>query len=412
MSATSTRLKNLLAPALVLLIGGAIAWFFMTGKPKPEPRPVREPVAQRVEVLQVKPGSHTLAVTTQGSVAPRREIDLVARVAGTVQSVAGDFAAGGFVDAGETLVQVERADYEIALLRADAMLADAQQNLATIKGQARQAKREWRDVGNAEANALFLKKPQVASAEAQVAAAKADVRKAKLDLQRTKISTPFAGRIRDKLVDIGQYVTPGLPVARVYATDVVEVRLPLTDRQVALLDLPLDSRSKNATARAPVTLTGVFGGKQWQWQAYLTRTEASIDLQTRVIYAVAEVPEPYAEQAGSRRPPLAIGQFVEAELGGRKLEDVIILPRKALRPGDVIWLAEDEKLTIATVDVLQISSQHVALRGDFDAAIDVIVSPLSLAVSGMPVAPTPADPGAIARDKAAALAPAAEESAL
>lgn len=412
MSATSTRLKNLLAPTLVLAIGVVIAWYFMTGKPKPKPRAVSEPVAQRVEVLQAEPGSHALTVITQGSVSPHREIDLVAQVAGTVQSVAGDFAAGGFVAAGETLVQVEREDYEIALLRAQAVVAEAEQNLATTKGEARQAKREWRDVGNAEANALFLKKPQVASAQAQVAAAKADVRKAQLDLKRTRISAPFAGRIREKLVDIGQYVTPGLPVARVYATDVVEVRLPLTDRQVALLDLPLHARSKTATVRTPATLTAVFGGKTWQWQAYITRTEASIDLQTRVIYAVAEVPDPYAEQANSQRPPLAIGQFVEAALGGKKLDDVMLLPREALRPGNVIWLAEDEKLTIAPVDVLQITDEQVALRGDFDAPLDIIVSPLALAVSGMPIAPTPADPGPIARDKAAALTPSANQSAL
>ncbi|MGI9294604.1 MAG: hypothetical protein ACR2PS_11535, partial [Pseudomonadales bacterium] len=75
-----------LAPVLVVLVGGAVSWFFLTGKPKPEARPISEPVAQRVEVLRVKPGTHSLMVTTQGSVAPRREIDLVARVAGTVQA--------------------------------------------------------------------------------------------------------------------------------------------------------------------------------------------------------------------------------------------------------------------------------------------------------------------------------------
>ncbi|MGI9283934.1 MAG: hypothetical protein ACR2P1_00945 [Pseudomonadales bacterium] len=193
----------------------------------------------------------------------------------------------------------------------------------------------------------------------------------------------------------------------------VEVRLPLTDRQVALLDLPLDSRTKNAATKAPVTLTGIFGGKTWQWQAYVTRTEASIDLQTRVIYAVAEVPEPYAEQADSQRPPLAIGQFVEAELGGKSLDDVLVLPRSALRPGDVIWLAEDEKLNIASVQILQTTTQQVAVRGDFDAAVDVIVSPLALAVASMPVAPTPANPGALALDrKPTAFTPAASESAL
>lgn len=411
-SSMSARLKSLLAPAAVLLVGITVAWFLLTSKPRPEPRPIGQPPAQRVEILRVAPGSHTLNVFTQGSVAPRREIDLVAQVAGKVQSVAGDFAAGGFVDAGETLVQIEQADYEIAVLRAKAAVADAAQNLATVKGQARQAKREWRDVGDAEANALFLKKPQLASAEAQLAAAKADLRKAQLELQRTTISAPFAGRIRDNQVDIGQYVTPGSPVARIYATDVVEVRLPLTDRQVALLDLPLDSRGEQDRARVPVTLSGIFGGQEWQWQAFLTRTEASIDVQTRVIYAVAEVPEPYAAQPETQRPPLAIGQFVEAEIRGKRLDNLLVLPREALRPGDVLWLAQDETLSIAEVNVLQITNEQVAVRGDFGGEVDVIVSPLALAVAGMPLAPTPADPGPIARDKAAALAPPDSESAL
>lgn len=398
MLAAAARFKGFLAPALVLLVGVAISWFFLVGKPKPEARPISEPVAQGVEVLRAKPDTHALTVTTQGSIAPRREIDLVAQVAGTVQAVTGDFAAGGFVAAGEMLVQIEQADYEIALVRAKAIVADAEQNLATIKGQARQAKREWRDVGNAEANALFLKKPQTASAQAQLAAAKADLRKARLDLQRTSIGAPFAGRIRETFVDIGQYVTPGTPVARLYATDVVEVRLPLTDRQVALLALPLASRAKNAAVKVPVALTGIFGGRAWQWQAYVTRTDASIDLQTRIIYAVAEVPEPYAEQADSERPPLAIGQFVEAELSGKSLDDVLLLPRAALRPGDVIWLAEDDKLQIAAVQILQMNSRQVAVRGDFDVAVDVIVSPLALAVAGMPIAPTPANPEIFAQD--------------
>ena len=409
MLAAAARFKGFLAPALVLLVGVAISWFFLVGKPKPEARPIREPVAQGVEVLRTKPGTHALTVTTQGSIAPRREIDLVAQVAGTVQAVTGDFAAGGFVATGETLVQIEQDDYEIALVRAKATVADAEQNLATIKGQARQAKREWRDVGNAEANALFLKKPQIASAQAQLAAAEADLRKARLDLQRTSIGAPFAGRIRETFVDIGQYVTPGTPVARLYATDVVEVRLPLTDRQVALLALPLASRAKNAAVKVPVTLTGVFGGRAWQWQAYVTRTDASIDLQTRIIYAVAEVPEPYAEQADSERPPLAIGQFVEAELSGKSLDDVLLLPRAALRPGDVIWLAEDDKLQIAAVQILQMNNRQVAVHGDFDVAVDVIVSPLALAVAGMPIAPTPADAEVFAQDSKRA-AKAAESS--
>ena len=302
---TPTWRKNWLMAFLVLFVGGGAAYALLVGKPAPEPQAPPEVVPQRVDVLSVQPSSAALTVQTQGTVQPLLEIDLVSQVAGRVVSTADTFADGGFFTADTPLLQVEQADYEFAIARAESQVAAARQRLAEERGRALQAEREWRDLGTTQANDLFLRKPQIASAEAALRAAEADLGAARLDLARTRISVPFNGRISKKHVDVGQYVAPGTPVARVYATDVAQVRLPLTDRQVALLDLPLgyDNTNAEADTGAEVLLEARFANQAWQWRGRIVRTDASIDVNSRVVYAVAEIPRPFARDGSWQRPP-------------------------------------------------------------------------------------------------------------
>lgn len=351
------------------------------------------PPAPSVDTVVVQPQGMALSVNTQGTVQPRRQIDLIAQVAGVVERVADNFVEGGFFVAGDLLVQMEQQDYRYASQRAAARVADARQLLAIEKGRVRQAKREWRDLGDSDANDLFLRKPQLAGAEAALLAAKADHAQAELNLQRTGIPVPFDGRILQKFVDLGQYLVPGTPVARIYSTDAVEVKLPLTDRQVGLLDLSLrgDDSGQDRVA-IPVRLVGRFGGRDWHWQGTITRTDASIDVRSRVMYAVAEIRDPFVVDARSGRPPLMIGQFVEAQISGREQDNAIALPRQALRPENTLWLVDDNRrLQIMPVVVLQSDDHQVLVQGNFDASVEVIVSALNLVVPGMSLAPRSAD---------------------
>ena len=240
----SQKNRGWLATALVLIVGLAVAAFLFQGKPQPELQPVRSAPAPVAEFISRSPARMALVVTTQGTVQPRRQIDLVAQVGGEVEGTAEGFAEGDFFAAGEVLVQLEQQDYRFAIERARARVADARQLLAIEKGRTRQAKREWRDLGDRDANDLFLRVPQLASAEAALRAAKADLGQAELELKRTAVTAPFDGRIRQTMVDVGQFVVPGAAVARIYSTEAVEVRLPLTDRQVGLLDLSLASGTR------------------------------------------------------------------------------------------------------------------------------------------------------------------------
>jgi RND family efflux transporter MFP subunit len=383
-----TRARNALWAVLVLVVGGGAAYGLLVGKPGPAPEVAPESGPPRVDVVVAEPAERSLAVSTQGTVRPLREIKLVSQVGGRVERVAPRFAVGGFFAAGEELVKVEDVDYSFAIARAESQVAAAEQRLAEERGRARQAEREWRELGSVEANQLFLRKPQIAAAEAALAASRADLSAAQLDLARTSIAAPFNGRISEKNVDIGQYVAPGTPVATVYATDAVEIRLPLTGRQVALLDLPLiyDNAPDAGEGGAPVTLRARFANRDWEWQGRIVRTDASIDENSRVVYAVAEVRRPFAREAGSERPPLAPGLFVNATITGRALPAVSHLPRSALRSDDSVMLVgADQRVSRRAVQVLDSDSSSVWVQG-LEPGERVIVREATVLLVGMEVA--------------------------
>jgi RND family efflux transporter MFP subunit len=372
---------------LVFFIGGGLSYALLVGKPRPEPElpvAVAPPV---VDVVMADPAVQSLSVETQGTVRPLREIKLVSQVGGRVEFVSPRFALGGFFAADEPLVKVEDVDYQFAIARAESQVAAAKQRVAEEQGRALQAKREWRNLGSEQANALFLRKPQLASAQAALKASEADLAAAQLDLSRTSTSAPFNGRISEKYVDIGQFVAPGTAIATVYDTDVAQVRLPLTDRQVALLDLPLyyDQESTDALSGADVQLRTRFANKAWEWEGRLVRTDASIDVDSRVVYAVVEIENPFARDPETERPPLSPGLFVNATISGRSLPQVTQLPRSALRSdGSVMIVDSKQRAESRAVQVLQSDTSNVWVQG-LSKGEQVIVNEPMLILAGMKV---------------------------
>lgn len=311
------------------IIGGvsavAVVVIVMLFATQPEPQRANSaprPVAVFVEEAQQ--GTVSLTVTSQGEARPRTQINLVPQVAGRITYVNPDFIEGGFFEAGETLVQIDDADYRLAVTRASAQVAQAQQALAREQAESDLAAREWAELGEGEASALTLREPQLAEARAQLAAAEAALQAARLDLQRTRISAPFDGRVRSKNADLGQYVSPGTNLGEVFSTDTVMVRLPLTDHDLGLLGIPVAYNAATDPAGGiPVTLSATIAGAPHEWSGRITRTDSAIDPQTRVLYAIAEVDDPYGAAAEEDGAPLAIGLFLNARIVG---------PRSGKRP--------------------------------------------------------------------------------
>jgi RND family efflux transporter MFP subunit len=368
-----------------LVLGIVFIAAIATLKPAPERAKRPPPPLLMVDVITAAPQHLRPKVLSQGTVAPKREIDLISQVSGKVIAVADDYGNGSFFRSGDQLIQIESDEYQFAVVRAKAQLAKALEQVALEKGRSRQAKREWRDLGDRTANALFLREPQLAAAEATLESARADLDKANLDLSRTQIVTPFQGRIRQTFVDLGQFVGPGARIAKIYSTDVVEVRLPLSDRQVSLIDLPVNFEDA-ATANYPnVTLRSTVGDRHYEWNGKIVRTESSIDIQSRMTYAVAEIQNPFKEDPNSDRPPLSIGMFVEAEIEGRSIANAVPLPKQIIYRGDeILVLNANNEIAMQKLTIVQSDGDSV-VAVDIPSGTRVVGTRIGLPVPGMKV---------------------------
>jgi len=349
-------------------------------------RPERKETTGQAVLVDAIPAALTslnFAVYSQGSVAPRTETTLVAEVAGQIVSVSDNFIAGGFFRAGEVLLQIDPSDYETALLRAQATLASRDAQLADQQARADQALKDWVNLGRQGVPSdLVLRKPQLAEAMAGVQAAEAELKEAERDLQRTSIRVPYDGLVRTKLVDIGQYVAPGTPLGVSFAIDTAEIRLPLSASDLAFLNLPSATRLDQAH-RVPVVLTAENSGSGETWRAEIVRTEGVVDESSRVIYAVAEVVDPYGVLGRSAQPELKMGSFVRAEIQGLRAENVVVLPRSVLRPDNTVLIANSEReLEVRAVTVARSEPRNVYISSGIEAGELVVTTSMDAPIPG------------------------------
>lgn len=387
------RLLHIVLPVLILALAALGTSTMIRLKPVVETQ-VPEPLLPGVRVHRVAFENVRIAVQTQGTVRPRTETQLVPEVAGRVTWIAPSFAEGGFFEQDDPLLRIDTFDYEQAVVSARSELARARLRLAQEEAEAEVAAREWATLGRGDPRALTLREPQLEEARAAVAAAEANVTRAQRDLARTEIQAPYAGRVRTKGVDVGQFVTVGASIATIYAVDSAEVRLPLPDAELAYLSLPLAYRGGANRPGPAVTLRATFAGAAYSWQGRIVRTESEIDPLSRMVHAVAEVQDPYAPGQDRNRPPLAVGMFVEAEIEGRDFDDVAVVPRVALRGrGEVLVVDDSQQLRFRRVEILRTTTDSVYVTGGLEAGELVVVSTIDVPTDGMPVQVTTIESG-------------------
>ena len=372
------------APLLVVVAGIFAVQALVATKPAPEKKDDTLRLVS-LYVDDVKSEAVVLQVQTQGEVRPKTEIDLVPQVGGRVVYVADEFAEGAEFGPETILIKIDDTDYKFAEVRAEAQVAAANTILERELANAQIKRDEWKVKKNNRAPTPFaLNEPQVAEARAMILSAEAGLAEARLNLARTQIKVPFQGRVREKNVGLGQYVIPGAPLGRVFSTDTIEIRLPLTDTQLFELALPLGFVAKGDDAPV-VTLMAKVGQREYTWQGRIVRSQAAVDQDTRLIYVYAEVDDPYGVSANSSMP-LAVGLFVTAEIDGAETQTAFTIPRDALRNDDQVYIINDEeRLEIRTVDVLSTSEERVVIASGVEAGEQVVISTIPAAVDGMRV---------------------------
>jgi len=380
------KILKVVMPLVVIAAGGGAVWALAQAKEAPE-KTIEEPRPVSLHVDKVRSERITVSVGTQGEVRAKTNISLVPQVSGRIVKVSNSFAEGGSFSPGETLIQIDDANYLVAVTSAEARVAEAAVRVEQELADASIKEKQWKDwVVDGEPTPLALNKPQVAEAQAKLRAAEADLENAKLNLARTKISVPFKGRVLERNIGVGQFVSLGATLGRVFATDTIEVRLPLTDAQLGELALPIGFVAQPGQA-PDVTFSANIGNEKRSWTGKIKRVNASVDSQTRLVYAIAEVDDPYGA-AADRGMPLAVGLFVTAAIQGVTPHDAMVIPRTALRGEDRVYVIDaDNKLQIRTVNVLSTSEEQVIVLSGLADGEQVVTSPVRSAFEGMAALP-------------------------
>ena len=379
---------RIIIPIVVVSLA-AWVYYVLVANPPEVKRFTAPPNILSVEATRLQPADYQVRVTSQGTVRARTESTLIPRVSGPILSIAPAFRNGGFFEEGDLLAQIDPADYESAVVVAKATLKQAEAALEIERAQSEQARENWKKLGQGDPSPLVLREPQLAEAAANAASAKARLDLAQRDLERTRIIAPYSGRVLTNQVDVGQFVSPGTPLARVFAVDYVEVRLPLTDEQAALVDLPESYRGEEGIQgnRPQVKLTATVGGESVSWTGDIVRAEGTIDLRSRQLFVVAQVEDPYGRKQGGKAP-LRVGTFVEAEIVGKTLQDVFLIPRGAVRDGHEVLLIDDaNKFRRHEIHIVWGTRDYVVTKGNLKPGDLLCTTAVPFAVEGGQVIP-------------------------
>jgi len=346
----------------IFIICLMIAMSIFYSKPDLPVAEVPEKPEIRVLVNTVENIDRPLVITTQGNVKPKRQTQLTSRVSGTIVDVNDKFIVGGQFKKGEFLLQIEDIDYQNALVTAELNLSRAEESLAIEKATARDARNQWVDLGDAEANDLFLRKPQLKRAEAEVDAAKHNLDIAKLNLKRTKIIAPFDGRIIDVSVNIGQFIGNMSPLATIYESNDYLVIAPLTNLQIKSLQLignqerPLDTKViiKNSD------------GINKELDSQLVHVNSTMSSNSRLIDTVI----------ATTSDDLLPGMFVDVVIYSDYSIPQYELTKKALYLQNKVFVVIDDILQLQTVNILNNLLDTVVVSGLADGTEVVVQRPL------------------------------------
>jgi RND family efflux transporter MFP subunit len=384
----SKRWFKIILPLLIVAFGIFGMRLMVLSRTAPS-KAVRENPGLLVETMKATRRDHPVRVHGTGTVQPRQEADITPQVSGRVVEISPRLVAGGFFEKGDLLFAIEAIDYRLAVDRAQAALARAEVDLATVESQARIARGEWERLNlddGEEPNPLVLYEPQLKNARAGVASARASLAQAELDLKRTRVVAPFNCLIRSEQIDFGQYLRAGTSVAVVAGSDNAEVLVPLPMEELRWLRIPGPGEAEGS----PATACFRCGDDTFEWQGRIVRSLGEVDSRGRMSRVVVAVEDPFGlrRSAKKERPRLELGMFVEVALHGETLREAISLPRKALRDDDTVWLADAENLLrIVPVDVLRQEKDEVLIGGGLPEDARLVLTSLSGAAEGMKLRP-------------------------
>ena len=374
-------IRTFVIPTAIVLLFLSVAATLMATAPVLEPaNDTPTPLTVRVRTIETE--SIELKVHSQGSVVPSTVSQLIPEVSGRVTWTSPNLVAGGYFEAGQELARIDDLDYRNAQDRANAALKRATAEVEHAKyeyGRLRSlAERKLVSRSALENGLRAYRVTQAAFEDAQ-----ANSEQAQENVKRTVLRAPFTGLVRAENIDIGQFASRGQPIATLYANDVVEVRLPIADRQLAFLNLPpLRNGNFPEDMQPTVKLSADYGGQTREWFGKIVRAEAEIDTSSRMVQLVARV------ESAEDSQDLSVGLFVTAEIAGLAVENIVRLPRSAMRNDNQVLVVDTEnRLRFRDIQPLRLYKDNVLINAGLIPGERVCVSTVQTAIEGMAVNP-------------------------
>jgi RND family efflux transporter MFP subunit len=377
-----SKVKKWLVPLAILVITLVIAKVIFNNPPESKRGGPSGASQLTVDVTKLTPEQFTVVVDTFGTVQPRTQNALVAQVSGQINYVSPQFRNGGFFAKGDVLLKLDQRDYVADVKIAEAGLLSAEQVLLEEQANAKQAQTDWTRLGMGQTPSdLVLRKPQLAAAQASLLSAEARLTIAKLALERTEITAPYAGRILEQLVDFGQVLGANNQVAEIYSTDSVEIRLPINNSDIDLVNFPEEYRTSNSLqADIQARFTSSLSKNQ-SWLGKIIRTEGAIDSNSQQLYIVAQIEDPYNPDLHPG-PTIKIGQYVNAQVQGKTLDDAIVINNSAIYQGSYVYVVENGLLKRRDIDIRWQNSQKTIIADGLTAGELLVTTPLGQVSSG------------------------------
>lgn len=385
-------MKRVIIP-IGILVGCILFAVVLVRNPTVVEEAAPEVVAVSVRVAEVQSESIQLYVESQGKVQASQMASVSAPVAGPVEWISPSMEAGGFILKGESLLRLDSSDFETARARSAAALQQAQAEASHASNEFARL-RELAQKRLASDSQLQESKRSAEVNAAKLADAQASYSQAQLDLERTDIKAPFDAIIKSRDVELGQYVNKAQSIAVLYGAEEVEVRIPLAIRQLGFLDVPLGMRGELSGALSPeVTLHGRYGGQEYEWSGNLVRTEATIDANSNTVQTIIKVTQPISSTATNEwsapaQIPLPIGLYVRARIAGKRVDDLIALPRTVIRNNNQVLVVDSEnKMYYREVEIYRLEENRVLISGGLLPGEFICTSPIQAVVNGMSVQP-------------------------
>ena len=349
---------------------------------KEEPRKAeRETYAPLVRVLETEVTTQQVIVEGNGTLAARTRINIVPQVGGRITYIHPNLRAGGSFKANETLIEIERIDYELAVTQNEAEVAAAKTQLKLEMAEAEAAREEWVTLNPEKpVPTLVGREPQIAEAKAEVKAAEARLKQARLNLQRTRIAMPFAGRVVEAMIDVGEVLAANQQVGVVYSSEKFEIPVPLEVDELAWIDVP----DKNSDmAGSAVNIHVRIGDTSYDLPGQVTRIESELEELSRFARVVVTLlPQDIPATLKEKVIP---GLFVDVSIMSRQLAQVTSMPRATLRQGNIIWTVDNNNhLQFVTPDIVYKSDDEILVR-DLAQGTQVVMSNLEVVTEGMQV---------------------------